>query len=341
MAMLKAGVIGCGGRGQSQARGYHTSPDVDLVACADPVEAARKAFAEKFSVSRTYSDYRQMLEKERPDIVSVTTWTTLHKEITIAAAHSGVKAIHSEKPMAPSWGDAKQMNQACLDNDVVLTFSHQRRFSAPYVKAKQLANDGTIGQLVRVEGTCPNLFDWGTHWFDMFFFYNNDEPAEWVIGQIDASEPQEVFGVPVESSGVSWVGWKNGVEGLLATGGTAEKDISNRLIGTDGIIEIGRQKAEPIRVLSTKSQGWTVPDLSDPKLQGNETVLSVLDLIDAVKNDREPELIGWKALQATELIFATYESSRRRAKINLPLDVDDSAFVTMLESGMIGSGPGN
>ena len=73
MAKLKAGVIGCGGRGQSQARGYHTSPDVDLVACADPVEGARAAFAEKYGVSRTYSDYREMLEKERPDIVSVTT----------------------------------------------------------------------------------------------------------------------------------------------------------------------------------------------------------------------------------------------------------------------------
>lgn len=337
MAILKAGVIGCGGRGHSQARGYHTSPDVDLVACTDPVDGARVAFAEKYGVSRTYSDYRQMLENERLDIVSVTTWTTLHKEITIAAAHSGVKAIHSEKPMAASWGDAKQMNQACVDNDVVLTFSHQRRFAAPFIKAKELANDGTIGQLCRVEGSCPNLIDWGTHWFDIFFFYNNDDPAEWVIGQIDASEPQEVFGVPVASSGLSWVGWQNGVEGLVITGGAAEKDISNRLIGTDGIIEIGSQNAKPMRVLSSQSRGWTVPDLSDLESKGNETVLSVLDLIDALKNDREPELIGWKALQATELIFATYESSRRRAKIILPLDVDDSALVTMLESGMIGN----
>ena len=90
-------------------------------------------------------------------------------------------------------------------------------------------------------------------------------------------------------------------------------------------------------VLGTKSQGWTTPDLRDLDSQGNETILSVLDLIDAVKNGREPELIGWKALQATELIFATYESSRRRSKITLPLDVDDSALVTMLESGMLGS----
>ena len=53
---------------------------------------------------------------------------------------------------------------------------------------------------------------------------------------------------------------------------------------------------------------------------------------------REPELSGRKALQATDLIFATYESSRRRAKIALPIDVDDSALLTMLDQGVIGAG---
>ena len=68
---------------------------------------------------------------------------------------------------------------------------------------------------------------------------------------------------------------------------------------------------------------------------GGDTVLSVLDLIDCVKTGREPELSGRKAIQTTELIFSTYESSRRRAKITLPLDVDDSALLTMLDEGMI------
>ena len=45
---------------------------------------------------------------------------------------------------------------------------------------------------------------------------------------------------------------------------------------------------------------------------------------------------GRKALQATELIFATYESSRRRAKVTLPLEVADSALLAMLEEGTIG-----
>ena len=239
MALFKAGIIGCGGRGRGHAEGYQASPDVEIVACADPFEEARGNFAEQFGVARTYEDYREMLDKESLDFVSVCTWIALHKEMVIAAANSGIKAIHCEKPLAPTWGDAKALYQACVDNDVMISFCHQRRFGASFIKAKELANDGTIGQVYRLEGACPNMIDWGTHWFDMFFFYNNDEPAEWVMGQIDVVEEHLVFGVPVETSGVSWIRYKNGVEGLLATGAASLDEVQNRIIGTDGIIEVG------------------------------------------------------------------------------------------------------
>ena len=116
-----------------------------------------------------------------------------------AAAAAGVKAIHCEKPMASTWGDAKALAQACADRDVLLTFSHQRRFGAPFVKAKQLLDAGAIGVLQRLEGACSNLFDWGTHWFDMFFFYNDEVPAEWVMGQIAVESESSVFGVPLDT----------------------------------------------------------------------------------------------------------------------------------------------
>ena len=332
---FKAGVIGCGGRGRSHARGYQASPDVDIVACSDPVEDARNDFAEQFEVPNTYEDYQEMLDTETLDFVSVCTWIGLHKDMVIAAANSGIKAIHCEKPMAPTWGDAKELYQACVDNNVVITFCHQRRFGAQFVKAKRLANEGAIGELRRLEGACPNLLDWGTHWFDMFFFYNNDEPVDWVIGQIDVAEETTVFGVQVETSGVSWVRWKNGVEGLLATGGTSLGGFGNRLIGTEGIIDVGGG-GSPLRMLREGGDGWEVPDLTGLVAESDATILSILDLIHGVKTGREPELSGRKALQATELIFATYQSSRQRAKINLPLAVDDSALLTMVADGDIG-----
>ena len=331
---FKAGIIGCGGRGRSHARGYEASPDVEIVACADSVEDARNAFAEQFDVPNTYENYQEMLDTESLDFVSVCTWIALHKDMVIAAANSGIKAIHCEKPMAPTWGDAKALYQACVDNDVVITFCHQRRFGAQFIKAKRLANEGAIGELRRLEAACPNLLDWGTHWFDMFFFYNNDEPIDWVIGQIDVADERTVFGTQVETSGISWLRWKNGVEGLLATGGTGLSGFANRLIGTEGIIDVGGGGA-PIRILREGAE-WQQPELSGLAPERDATTLSVLDLVHCIKTGREPELSGRKALQATELIFATYESSRRRAKIHLPLTTEDSALLTMVANGEIG-----
>jgi pimeloyl-ACP methyl ester carboxylesterase len=80
---------------------------------------------------------------------------------------------------------------------------------------------------------------------------------------------------------------------------------------------------------------WQEQDV-DGNLHGeNLFVMAVLDLIEALKTGREPELSGRKALQATELIFATYESSRRRERINLPLEIDDSPFIAMLTNADI------
>ena len=334
MANLKAGVIGCGGRGKAHGRGYEHCEDTTMVACADPFEESRSAYAEQFGIERSYEDYHEMLEKEDLDIVSVCTWTGMHREMIEAAAKSGTGAIHSEKPMATNWGDAKAIVKACDDNDVVITFCHQRRFGAQFVKAKEIAKSGAIGDVYRFEGSCPNLFDWGTHWFDMFFFYNDDEPAEWVIGQIDGKGTRDIFAAPCEGSGLSWIRYANGREGLLATGGTDLNGNMNRIIGTEGVIESrpGR-KDEQLKVQTGGK--WETPDLDGVVAHDDATVLSVVDLADALSNGREPELSGRKALQATELIFATYESSRRRGKVELPLDVDDSALISMLEDGSI------
>ena len=184
-------------------------------------------------------------KKKTWDFVSVCTWTELHHDMIVDAAGSGIQAIHAEKPMAPTWGEAKSLYQACVDNDVVITFCHQRRFAGQFIKAKEIAKSGAIGEVLRFEGNCPNMFDWGTHWFDMFFFYNDDEPAGWVIGQIDAEGGREVFGTPVEGSGISWIRYQNGREGLLATGGTGLQGCANRLVGSDGIIEVGGRNAPP------------------------------------------------------------------------------------------------
>jgi len=346
MPAYRVGIIGCGkpwksegatgfGMSHAHAQGYSASTDTAIVALADINLDNARAFQEKNGGDKLYEDYHQMLAQESLDIVSISTWPHLHAEMVIAAAQAGVKAIHCEKPMAPTFGECRAMVEACEANNVQLTFNHQRRFGTPFRKAKALLDSGVIGDLVRVEGTCPDLFDWGTHWFDMMFMYNNEMPAEWVIGQIDIRNHRVVFGITLEGHGISQIQFQNGVTGLLMTGTGSQNGMGNRLIGTEGMIDVGHSEEIPLRMFNAESGGWQAVAV-DSGIHGMELVkLGVLDMIDALKTGREPELSGQRALRATEVIFATYESSRRRARVDLPLLIDDSPLHAMIDSGDI------
>ena len=348
MAPYRVGIIGCGrsrkekgatgfGMAHAHAAGYKASPDAEIVALADINLENAKAFQAEHGGERLYADYREMLAKEDLDIVSICTWPHLHAEMVIAAAEAGVRAIHCEKPMAPTFGEAKRMVEVCKAHGVQLTFNHQRRFGAPFRKAKELLKAGAIGELIRLEATCSNLFDWGTHWFDMMFFYNDDTPVEWVIGQIDPRGGQRVFGVYVEGQGLSYYRFKNGVYGLLVTGYQAGWQAANRLVGTEGVIEVGVSDDIPLRWWGKGTSEWETVPLEEGLHGLTYVQRAILDLIGALKTGREPELSARKALQATELIFATYESARRRGRVELPLDIDDSPLLAMLESERTGT----
>jgi len=334
MKTLKVGLMGCGGRGREHALGYAQSDKVKIVACADPVEAMRKRMAKEFGIRRTYASYEEMLAKEKLDVVSMCLWTGLHLDAILACVNAPhpPRLINAEKPMAATFGEARRMHEACEKAGIMLTFSHQRRFGPSFARARKLLKDGVIGDLVRMEGYCPNLFDWGTHWFDMLFFYNDDAPAEWVMGQVDVVEERSVFGAFLESNGLSYIRWKNGVTGLLVTGEDTGGGLpyGTRLIGTEGIIE-ARDKVRVLRA----GQDWRTVRIPKLKRPGGDTALYILDSIDCLIEGRESILSSRKALAATELIFATYESSRRRARVYLPLEIDDSPLLSMIESGQI------
>ena len=346
MSAYKVGIIGCGrprrtegatgfGISHLHAAGYKTCPDTEIVACADIKRENAEAFAQEHNVPRIYEDYREMLAQERPDIVSVCVWIALHAPIVLDCARAGVKAIHSEKPMAPAYGEALDMVSVCAGRGVQLTFNHQRRFGPSFRKARDLAQSGAVGPIRRLEGYCDNILDWGTHWLDMMSFFNDDQPAEWVIGQIDSREEKVIFGTPVENQAVCSIQWKNGVRGLLETGpGAQNAGCSLRLLGADGVVEVGVKDGPPVRYISGQTAGWAVPEIEGHG--GDFFTQAIFDLVDALKTGREPELSGRRALQATEVIFACYESSRRRARVDLPLDIRDSPFLDMLERRQIG-----
>ena len=343
----RAGIIGVGARknpdgkmrfgiGYRHAEGYDKSKRCEFAAIADVSEKSAEIFSEKYPDTKTYLDYKEMLKSENLDMVSVCTWPHMHAEMTITVAESGVKAVHCEKPMSTHFGKAKQMVQACADKGVQLTIDHQRRFGEPFRKAKSLLDEGVIGDLVRLEASCSNLYDWGTHWFDMMFMYNDDCAARWVIGQIDYRVGRPVFGVELEGQGLSQIMWENGVRGVMFAGHESAIGCANRLIGTHGTIEVGVDKGPVLRVRGRGDGDWRVIKTKEPSLHANESFcMAIENALDCLKSGEEPVLSGNKALQTAEVIFATYESSRRRERIDLPLDIDGSPLLEMAEAGEI------
>ncbi|MDF2439092.1 MAG: hypothetical protein JWN98_76, partial [Abditibacteriota bacterium] len=187
----------------------------------------------------------------------------------------------------------------------------------------------------RIEARTGNLYDWGTHWFDMMFFYNDETPVEWVIGQVDIREARRIFGAPLESQGLAYWKWKNDVYGLMTTGFEAGPWAENKLIGSEGQIEVGVKDGPNLRIWGKDQSGWeNVP--TDDGLHGDHHITqAIADAVAALREGREPELSGRRALQATELIFATYESARRRGRVELPLDIEDSPLQAMLDEAGI------
>ncbi len=329
MGSLRVGVIGCGGRGASHALGYSQSPQARLVAVADSHRPAAERVAAQHGVKGIYTDYREMLAKERLDVVSMCLWPALHSEAVLACLEAPVppRLINAEKPMAPTYGEAVRMHEACQAAGVALTFSHQRRFGPHYAKARDLIREGAIGTLQRLEMDCSNLFDWGTHWFDMMLFYNQDLDPDWVLGQIGCVDDMQVFGARLETAGMAYIKWPNQVTGLLTTGqGTAAPAVI-RAIGSEGMIDVDHRQVRLLR----SGHPWETVAVPAAKVLGDDTTRHIVDSLECLLAGRESILCSRNALRATQLIFATYESARRRARVVLPLKTADNAFLTMLE----------
>jgi len=351
MASFRVGFVGTGRKQEKPGRmGYamayqHAAgyaalgAKCDMVACADIVRDNAEAFAKQFGVPRIWTDYHEMLARENLDIVSICTWPHLHEQMVVDCAQAGVRAVHCEKPMATTWAGCKRMVRVCDETGVRLTFNHMRRFGKPFRKAKEMLDAGEIGRLVRLECGFGNLYDYGSHNFDMCGYFNDQSPGRWVIAQIDYRRESLVFGAHNENAALALWQYENGVHGYSTTGlGLDVVGAHNRLVGTEGAIEVG-PLGDHMPVLRVKRKGdvqWESVDCDGETCHGpGYHERGVADIVQALVEGKRSELCAENALQATEIIFACWESSRRRGIVELPLGIDDNPLEEMVASGAL------
>ena len=319
---------------RSHAAAYHRHPQTEVVAVCDLREEAladfRSRWGDIWPEIRIYTDYREMLEAEEPDLVSVATSDHVHADITVAAAEGSARAVLCEKPIATTLEDADRMIAAVEANGVLLSIEHTRRWDSAYLKAREIIRSREIGALrtivVEELGRRAMLFRNGTHMVDMICFFAEANP-EWVVAELE--EGFEHFteyrgdggrDPAAEPYASAYIRFGNGVRTFYNCRKTDFPGSQFTLTCEDGRIEISDQFARLIRGQS--HYRWdTSPILPDRHMMERQAG-AVAELIHVLENGGELVSPAREARKTLEIILGMLRSHHSgNCRIDFPLSV--------------------
>ncbi len=325
--------------------------NVEIVAVADENEKGRAAAAQRLKVKNAYADYRAMLAKERPQIVSVADrFLDAHRDMVVACAQAGA-SMFLEKPMCRTLAEADEMITACERHHVKLAIAHQTRYSPRLQRVRDLIGEGRLGDLLELRGRGKedtrgggqDLMVLGTHIMDLMRLVAGD--PRWCFARVlqngkpvtkaEVHEGGEGMG-PIAGDLIhATYGFDKGVHGSFGThkakhGASARFGLA--IYGTKGVIQFttgdlpaayyledpswfpGRSKAQWKEITST---GIGTPETLSGSGLGNIWIAK--DLIAAIEQDRQPLGSMYDGRAALEMIPAVYESQRLKGPVELPL----------------------
>jgi predicted dehydrogenase len=352
----RIGIIGRTGRGDYG----HTTDEAFLglancqtVAVADDDPTGLAAMAKKHQVDQAFGDYRQMLDKVRPDVVVIgQRWLDQHRDMAVAAAERGIH-VYMEKPFSRTLAEADEIVDACERTHAKLAVAHPTRYSPKLQTLKRLIAEGAAGKVLEYRGRGKedkrgggeDLWVLGTHVMDMIRALAG-HPA-WCFARVtqdghpvtkaDVAEGNEGIGPLAGDAVTAMYG--------LADGATAYfQSVKNRagkgsryglqIYGSAGIFEILEGTMPSVKYLGDPS--WSPgrskavwQDVSTAGIGKPETLTdgvwqnrhrpAALDLLQAIEENRQPASSVYEARGATEMIVAVFESHRQRGPVELPL----------------------
>jgi predicted dehydrogenase len=326
---------------------------VEVVAVADDDPQGLAAAAKRLQVQRAYADYRRMLDEVRPDIVAICPrWIDQHHAMVMAAVEQGMH-VFMEKPFCRTLAEADQIIHQADRTHALIAVAHQTRYSPKIPVVEQLIADGRLGRVLELRGRGKedrrgggeDLWVLGSHVMDLIRIFGGD--AQWCYASVTAN------GHPIGKSDV--VGGKEGI-GLLAgdhvqamygmSGGATAFFASQRgaaaspsrfglqILGSAGMLEIGTGYLPAVKLLedpswspgrsgktwvdvSSAGVGRSEPITGGELIDGNER--AVRDLIDAIREHRQPLMNARQARATIEMIAACFESARTGSRTLLPL----------------------
>jgi predicted dehydrogenase len=315
----------------SHAAGYEACPRTDLVAGADLRPDVLEAFGARYGVppERRYTDYREMIERERPEILSVATQPEQRAEVVLFAVEHGVRAIYAEKPLCASVAEAAALVAAVEGRGVALNMGTNRRWHPGFDAMRELIASQELGALrtlvIYSNGT---LFNTSSHWFDTVMRLNGDAPVSWAQAHLPRGDElvvgDEVLDEPASQGQFAFA------DGVVGHALLSPRNNDIEAICERGAItaRAGGASFELWRLESSGGDRRHVPAPFPEYERASSTLRLIEDLVQALDTGG-PTRGGVRVAAAnTELIFAFIESDRRGgARVSLPLEGSRLRFV--------------
>ncbi len=124
------------------------SPKVSLVAVSDINKDKLNSVCKKWC-TKGYLDYKEMLDKEKPNIVVVATPTETHYEVLIDIANSvnKPKAVIAEKPFCNDMKQAKSIVELYQNLNLPIAVDYIRRYDTTVQNVKKDIENGILGKI--------------------------------------------------------------------------------------------------------------------------------------------------------------------------------------------------
>ncbi len=350
MKIFRVGVVGCGLIGRKRAGVVRLDPGCCLSCAADVAVFNAAALIKEFGNGKAYHDWREMLDKENLDIVVAATPNKFLKKIVLWAAQRNIHVL-CEKPLGRNVGESVRMVAVANENEVVLKTGFNHRHHPAIWKARELVEDGAIGDIYFIRciyghGGRPGyekewrasreicgggeLLDQGVHVVDLFRWFMGDfEDAfgytptyYWNMDVEDnAFACFKTAGGKMATMHTSWIQWKNRF--VFEIFGEAGYLIIDGLGGSYGVekLTVGLRRKESgakSKELGVKYKGG-VPDEETIVFDGPDISWEQewKEFTSAIREGREPLGSGKDGLEANRMIAAVYQSAAENRPVKM------------------------
>jgi predicted dehydrogenase len=147
---LKIAIVGCGKIADGHVEEIKKTPGAALTAVCDIEPIMAEQLAVRYGIDRRYSNFDEMLDREAPDVVHITTPPQAHAALATRAMDAGCH-VYLEKPLAPDAAGARQIVEHAIRTGRKMTINYWPNFDPPALELKQLQTNGVLGDVVHVE----------------------------------------------------------------------------------------------------------------------------------------------------------------------------------------------